>query len=92
GLRDELAQASVRLAQLVRYEGAGTVEFVFDEDTSAWYFLEMNTRIQVEHPVTEMITGRDLVVEQITIAARAPISFAQSAVAFDGHAIECRVN
>jgi acetyl-CoA carboxylase biotin carboxylase subunit len=92
GLRDELAQASVRLAQLVRYEGAGTVEFVFDEDTRAWYFLEMNTRIQVEHPVTEMITGRDLVVEQITIAARAPISFAQSAVAFDGHAIECRVN
>ncbi len=76
----------------MKYQGAGTVEFVFDEDTRAWYFLEMNTRIQVEHPVTEMITGRDLVAEQIRIASGAPISFAQGDVAFNGHAIEARIN
>ena len=91
-LRDELASAAVRLAERVQYQGAGTVEFVFDEDTRAWYFLEMNTRIQVEHPVTEMITGRDLVAEQIRIAAGEPISFRQSEVAFGGHAIEARIN
>ena len=72
--------------------GAGTVEFIFDADTSRWYFLEMNTRIQVEHPVTEMITGRDLVAEQIRVAAGEPISFTQSDVQLQGHAIECRIN
>jgi len=91
-LRTELAEASLRLARRVGYQGAGTVEFVFDEDTSSWYFLEMNTRIQVEHPVTEMTTGQDLVVEQIRIAAGLPVSFSQAQVAFEGHAIECRIN
>jgi acetyl-CoA carboxylase, biotin carboxylase subunit len=90
--RAELAQAAVELARRVGYQGAGTVEFIFDDDTGNWYFLEMNTRIQVEHPVTEMITGRDLVVEQIRIAAGAPISFAQADVTCSGHAIECRIN
>jgi acetyl-CoA carboxylase biotin carboxylase subunit len=76
----------------VNYCGAGTVEFVYDEKTKQAYFLEMNTRIQVEHPVTEMITGRDLVAEQIRIAAGEPISFAQEDVKVHGHAIECRIN
>ena len=88
----ELAGAAVRLAKRVDYVGAGTVEFVFDEDARRWYFLEMNTRIQVEHPVTEMITGRDLVAEQIRIAAGQPISFTQDEVQLTGHAIECRIN
>jgi acetyl-CoA carboxylase biotin carboxylase subunit len=91
-LRAELAQAAILLAQRVHYQGAGTVEFLFDDDTQRWYFLEMNTRIQVEHPVTEMVTGRDIVVEQIRIAAGVPLSFGQSEVTFEGHAIECRVN
>jgi acetyl-CoA carboxylase biotin carboxylase subunit len=91
-LRQELADAAVRLARHVGYVGAGTVEFVLDDDTHRWYFLEMNTRIQVEHPVTEMVTGRDLVIEQIRVAAGAPISFTQEEVALRGHAIECRIN
>ena len=91
-LRGELSSAAVRLARRVNYVGAGTVEFVFDEDARRWYFLEMNTRIQVEHPVTEMITGRDLVAEQIRIAAGQPISFTQDEVRLTGHAIECRIN
>jgi acetyl-CoA carboxylase biotin carboxylase subunit len=91
-LRRTLGEAATKLARRVRYEGAGTVEFVFDEETRRHYFLEMNTRIQVEHPVTEMVTGRDLVVEQIRIAAGEPISFSQDALRIDGHAIECRVN
>ena len=91
-LREDLASAAVRLARGVGYVGAGTVEFVFDETTRRSYFLEMNTRIQVEHPVTEMITGRDLVIEQIRIAAGQPISFSQDEVRLTGHAIECRIN
>jgi acetyl-CoA carboxylase biotin carboxylase subunit len=91
-LRRELGQAATQLAQRVGYEGAGTVEFVFDLDTRRYYFLEMNTRIQVEHPVTEMITGRDLVAEQIRVAAGAPLGFSQDEIAFSGHAIECRIN
>jgi acetyl-CoA carboxylase biotin carboxylase subunit len=91
-LRAELGQAAVTLARRVNYQGAGTVEFVFDQETRSYYFLEMNTRIQVEHPVTEMVTGRDLVVEQIRIAAGEPISFGQNEVGIDGHAIECRIN
>ena len=91
-LRSELADAAVRLAQRVHYQGAGTVEFLFDEDTRRWFFLEMNTRIQVEHPVTEMVTGRDLVAEQIRIAAGEPISFGQADMRLAGHAIECRIN
>jgi acetyl-CoA carboxylase biotin carboxylase subunit len=91
-VRAELADAAIRLARRVSYQGAGTVEFVFDEDTRAWFFLEMNTRIQVEHPVTEMVTGRDLVAEQIRIAAGELISFGQADVRLAGHAIECRIN
>ena len=91
-LRRELGEAATKLARRVGYEGAGTVEFVFDEDAQRYYFLEMNTRIQVEHPVTEMVTGRDLVAEQIRIAAGEPISFSQEAVQIDGHVIECRIN
>jgi acetyl-CoA carboxylase biotin carboxylase subunit len=91
-LRQQLADAAVKLARHVRYCGVGTVEFVFDDDTRHWYFLEMNTRIQVEHPVTEMVTGRDLIVEQIRVAAGEPISFTQEEVSLAGHAIECRIN
>jgi acetyl-CoA carboxylase biotin carboxylase subunit len=87
-----MAAEAVKLASHVGYEGAGTVEFIVDLDTKSFYFLEMNTRIQVEHPVTEMITGRDLVVEMIRIAAGEPLSFAQADVAIRGHAIECRIN
>jgi acetyl-CoA carboxylase biotin carboxylase subunit len=91
-MRRELTDDAVRLASRVKYLNAGTVEFVYDEEARRTYFLEMNTRIQVEHPVTEMVTGRDLVVEQIRIAAGEPISFSQQDVRFQGHAIECRIN
>jgi acetyl-CoA carboxylase biotin carboxylase subunit len=75
----------------MRYENAGTVEFILDLDSGDFYFLEMNTRIQVEHPATEAITGIDLVTEQILVADGQPLRLAQSEVAFSGHAIECRV-
>jgi acetyl-CoA carboxylase biotin carboxylase subunit len=91
-LRAQLARAATLLARRVGYRGAGTVEFLFDDATQNWYFLEMNTRIQVEHPVTEMVTRRDIVVEQIRIAAGEPLPFGQSDVEIEGHAIECRVN
>ena len=91
-IRRQLGEAAVGLARRVNYHGAGTVEFVFDAQTRRFYFLEMNTRIQVEHPVTEMVSGRDLVVEQIRIAAGRPISFTQDEVRLQGHAIECRIN
>src|SRR6202011_5240452 len=91
-MRRELTDAAVRLACRVKYLSAGTVEFVYDEEARKSYFLEMNTRIQVEHPVTEMVTGRDLVVEQIRVAAGEPISFSQQDVTIQGHAIECRIN
>lgn len=91
-LRAELGAAAVSLAKRVNYEGAGTVEFVFDEADRRFYFLEMNTRIQVEHPVTEMVTGRDLVALQILIAGGQPLPFQQEDIHLDGHAIECRIN
>ena len=91
-MRECLAAYAVALAQRVGYRSAGTVEFVYDEDAKEAYFLEMNTRIQVEHPVTEMVTGRDLVAEQIRVAAGEPISFAQRDAHLRGHAIECRIN
>jgi acetyl-CoA carboxylase, biotin carboxylase subunit len=89
-LRAEMGEAAVRGAQAIDYVGAGTIEFLLDEDGS-FYFMEMNTRIQVEHPVTEMITGYDLVKEQIRAAAGLPISVVDP-VEFRGHAIECRIN
>jgi len=91
-LRNQLGAAATNLARRIAYQNAGTVEFILDESTRHFYFLEMNTRIQVEHPVTEMVTGRDLVVEQIRIAAGDPISFRQEDVRISGHAIECRIN
>ena len=90
--RARLAESAVRLAKRVNYRGAGTVEFVYDENTQEAYFLEMNTRIQVEHPVTEFVTGIDLVAEQIRIAAGEPLSFRQEDIGTSGHSIECRVN
>ena len=80
------------MAEAVHYQGAGTVEFLYDEETETFYFIEMNTRIQVEHPVTEMITGMDLVREMISIASGVPISVAQDEINVTGHAIECRIN
>jgi len=91
-VRRQMAAEAVKLARHVGYEGAGTVEFIVDLDTKSFYFLEMNTRIQVEHPVTEMITGRDLVAEMIRIAAGEPLSFSQDDVSIRGHSIECRIN
>lgn len=90
-LRREIGAAAVRLAQAVDYYGAGTVEFLLDRDNN-YYFIEMNTRIQVEHAVTEMVTGLDLVKEQIRVAAGAPLSFGQDEVAITGWALECRIN
>ena len=91
-LRDEICQAAVTLAKSIGYVSAGTVEFIYDEDLQQFYFLEMNTRIQVEHPVTEMVTGIDLVQEQLRVARGEKLRFAQSDVVFRGHAIECRIN
>ncbi|MBE3563192.1 MAG: acetyl-CoA carboxylase biotin carboxylase subunit [Hydrogenibacillus schlegelii] len=90
-LRQALGEAAVRVARAVDYVGAGTVEFLLDED-GRFYFMEMNTRIQVEHPVTEMITGIDLVQAMIRVAAGEPLRVRQEDVAFRGHAIECRIN
>lgn len=90
-LRDEICESAVRLARSIGYESAGTVEFIYDEDEKRFYFLEMNTRIQVEHPVTEAVTGIDLVQEQFRIAAGEPLRFKQNDIVFNGHAIECRI-
>lgn len=90
-LRARMGEAAIRVARAADYVGAGTVEFLVSDATREFYFLEMNTRLQVEHPVTELVTGIDLVREQITVAAGAPLSFAQDDVVWRGHAIECRV-
>ncbi|MGD9943952.1 MAG: acetyl/propionyl/methylcrotonyl-CoA carboxylase subunit alpha [Burkholderiaceae bacterium] len=90
--RAEMAKAAVALARAVSYRNAGTVEFVYDTKTGAYYFLEMNTRVQVEHPVTEAVTGIDIVQEQIRIAMGLPLSFRQDDVRIAGHSIECRIN
>jgi acetyl-CoA carboxylase biotin carboxylase subunit len=90
--REEIGAVAVRGALAVGYSGAGTVEFLFDEQNQQFYFMEMNARIQVEHPVTEMITGIDLVQEQIRIAAGEPLSVKQQDVDLIGCAIECRIN
>ena len=91
-LRDELCSSAVRLARAVNYSGAGTVEYLYDEDADRFYFIEMNTRIQVEHPVTEMITGIDLVAEMLRIAGGEPLRLLQSDITVKGHAIEVRLN
>ncbi len=91
-LRDEMHRAAVAFAAHLRYRGLGTVELLVDCRLDTFYFLEMNARIQVEHPVTEAITGLDLVAEQIAVAEGRPLRLAQEQVRFEGHAIECRVN
>jgi acetyl-CoA carboxylase, biotin carboxylase subunit len=91
-LRQEICAAAVALARNIGYENAGTCEFIYDEDARTFYFLEMNTRIQVEHPVSETITGIDLVQEQFRIAAGERLRFEQSDIVFRGHAVECRIN
>lgn len=91
-LRQQIRDAGVALAKGFGYENAGTVEFIVDQDAQAFFFLEMNTRIQVEHPVTECITGIDLVQEQLRIARGEKLRFRQDDVQFRGHAIECRIN
>ncbi len=90
-LRLRMGEAAVSAAKSIEYEGAGTVEFLLDRSGN-FYFMEMNTRIQVEHPVTEMVTGIDLVAEQLRIAGGDPISFRQDQIQLRGHAIECRIN
>lgn len=90
-LRAEMGAQAVQAAKAADYEGAGTIEFVLDEDKN-YYFIEMNTRIQVEHPVTEMVTGLDLIKEQIRIANGAPLTLKQEEVKLTGHAIEVRIN
>jgi acetyl-CoA carboxylase biotin carboxylase subunit len=90
-LRRRMGRTAVEAAAAVQYVSAGTIEFLLDKDGN-YYFMEMNTRIQVEHGVTELVTGRDLVKEQIHVAAGAPLSFSQKDIAFSGHALECRIN
>ena len=91
-LRQQIGDAAVRAAQSVGYENAGTIEFLLDEAKGEFYFMEMNTRVQVEHPVTEFVTGVDIVKEQIKIANGQKLSFSQDDVEIRGHAIECRIN
>ncbi len=90
-LRRRMTEAAQKVARTVGYQNAGTVEFLLDED-GRFYFIEMNTRIQVEHPVTEMVTGIDLIKEQIKIAAGESLAFRQEDIQVTGHSIECRVN
>jgi acetyl-CoA carboxylase biotin carboxylase subunit len=90
-LREEVGEAAVRAVSAVKYRGAGTVEFLLDKDNN-YFFIEMNTRIQVEHGITEMVTGVDLVKEQIKLAAGAKLAFKQDDIKINGYAIECRIN
>ncbi|NMB40702.1 MAG: acetyl-CoA carboxylase biotin carboxylase subunit [Firmicutes bacterium] len=91
-LRKELHASAVKLGEFIGYESAGTVEFLVDQDSGKFYFLEVNTRVQVEHPVTEEVTGVDLIEEMINVAAGEKLSFSQEEITFSGHAIECRIN
>jgi acetyl-CoA carboxylase biotin carboxylase subunit len=91
GLRKTMGKAAIKIAELAHYTNAGTVEFIVD-DHGNFYFLEVNKRIQVEHPITEEVTGIDLVRQQIMIAMGEPLRIAQSDVHIKGHAIECRIN
>ncbi len=90
-IRDRLFMAALTIARQIRYLNAGTIEFIWDQDLKKFYFLEMNTRIQVEHPVTEMVTGVDLVKEQFQVAQGNEISYKQEEISVNGHAIECRI-
>lgn len=90
-LRKRMGDAAIKAATAAKYEGAGTIEFLVDKDEN-FFFLEMNTRIQVEHPVTEEVTGIDLIKQQILIASGEPLAFGQDEVQFNYHAIECRIN
>jgi acetyl-CoA carboxylase, biotin carboxylase subunit len=91
-LRERLCASAVRLAESVGYRGAGTLEYLYDESSGEFFFIEMNTRIQVEHPVTEMITGIDLVKTMLTIAGGAALPYRQSDISMRGHAVEVRIN
>jgi acetyl-CoA carboxylase, biotin carboxylase subunit len=91
-LRQEMGRVAVEACKRIGYSNAGTIEFLLDEDDGAYYFMEMNTRIQVEHPVTEMVTVSDLVAAQIRIAAGEELNYTQDQLIFVGHAIECRIN
>ncbi|MCI4136351.1 acetyl-CoA carboxylase biotin carboxylase subunit [Bacillus vallismortis] len=91
-IREQMGDAAVKAAKAVGYTGAGTVEFIYDYNEQRYYFMEMNTRIQVEHPVTEMVTGTDLIKEQIKVASGMELSLMQEDVEFQGWAIECRIN
>ncbi|GAB3791442.1 acetyl-CoA carboxylase biotin carboxylase subunit [Virgibacillus kimchii] len=91
-IRKKMGEASKKAAKAVDYRGAGTIEYIFDRKTNEFYFMEMNTRIQVEHPVTEMVTGIDLIKEQIKVAAGEVLSFTQEEVKMEGASIECRIN
>ena len=91
-IRDQIGSAAVRAAESVGYENAGTIEFLYDEGKGEFYFMEMNTRVQVEHPVTEFVTGIDIVKEQIKIAEGQELYVRQEDIQISGHAIECRIN
>ncbi|AKS38864.1 acetyl-CoA carboxylase [Anoxybacillus gonensis] len=91
-MRQKMGEAAVKAAKAVQYTGAGTVEFIYDYRNRQFYFMEMNTRIQVEHPVTEMVTGVDLIKEQIRVASGEKLTLKQEDVTFNGWSIECRIN
>lgn len=90
--RQQLCESAVRLAEAVNYRGAGTLEYLYDDRTGEFFFIEMNTRIQVEHPITEMITGVDLVREMIRVCSGEPLRYQQSDIVIRGAAVECRIN
>ena len=90
-LRNKMGEAAVKAAKAAHYKNAGTIEFLLEKNEQ-FYFMEMNTRIQVEHPVTEWVTGLDLIKEQIRIASGLPLSYTQNDIHLKGHAIECRIN
>ena len=90
-LRKKMGEAAVKAAKAIKYKSAGTIEFLLDKHNN-FFFMEMNTRIQVEHPVTELVTGIDLIAEQIKVAAGQKIEFKQNEIHVNGHAIECRIN
>ncbi|MDL5377323.1 acetyl-CoA carboxylase biotin carboxylase subunit [Exiguobacterium mexicanum] len=90
--RQAMGDAAVKAAKAIQYSGAGTIEFIYVPESNEFYFMEMNTRIQVEHPVTEMITGFDLVQAQLEVALGHPLAISQADIKFSGHSIECRIN